>query len=378
MKRNVNENVRNEWVKTLHPDTVVWEITLACNMRCIHCGSSAGPLTKRKNELTTDEAIDVIEQLKEIGTRRVVLSGGEPFMRMDWESLAKKIVEMEMIPCFISNGFLINELTAHKIKSIECSGLHVGLSIDGDEKTHDYIRQTKGSFRRVTRSLEILMETGVLTSVITQVNMLNFKLLPKIRDNIFKYGIYAWQIQLATPWGRLAENPKLLLKPKDYFELVKFIAEMRKIYGDKVVGADDIGYYTELESVIRPEREWEGCHAGIRTLGIMSNGGVTGCLSLQEPKFIEGNVRKRKLKDIWYDSKLFAYNRNFQAKNLRGFCKTCPYGLKCRGGCKNTAQSFTNCLYENYYCVLRIMFDKKLACMKIKPRKMTGAGKYHP
>lgn len=344
-------------MKTLAPDTVVWEITLACNMRCLHCGSSASPLTKRKDELTTGEAIDLIGQLKKIRTRRVVLSGGEPFMRRDWEILSRKIAEVGMVPCFISNGFLIDEHVAKTIKSIECPEVHIGLSIDGDQKAHDYIRQTKGSFRKVTRSLEILKDEGVLTSVITQVNMLNFKILPKIRDHIFKYGIYAWQIQLATPWGRLAKNPKFLLRPKDYLELVRFIAKMRKIYGNMVIGADDIGYYSGLEPAIRPEQEWEGCQAGLKALGITSNGGVTGCLSLQEPKFIEGNVLKRKLKDIWHDPRLFAYNRNFQAKDLRGFCKTCPHGLKCRGGCKNTAQSFTDCLYENYYCVFKIIAE---------------------
>jgi len=378
MKTTANEEARMAWVKTLEPDTVVWETTLACNMRCIHCGSSASPLTKRKDELTTKEAIGVIGQLKKIRTRRVVLSGGEPFMRRDWEILSKKIAEAEMVPCFISNGFLVNEHVAETIKSIDCPDVHIGLSIDGDEKVHDYIRQTKGSFKKVTRAMEILKDKGVQTSVITQVNMLNFKILPRIRDHIFKYGIYAWQIQLATPWGRLAESPDLLLQPKDYLEMVKFIVKMREVCGDLIVGADDIGYYTKYEPTIRPEQEWDGCHAGIRALGITSNGGVTGCLSLQEPQFIEGNVRKRKLKDIWYDHKLFAYNRDFHEKDLKGFCKTCPYALKCRGGCKNTAQSFTGSLFENYYCAFRVMLDKKLARTKIKPRNVIGAGQYHP
>lgn len=74
------EKERKQWIGTLRPHTVVWEVTLACNMRCIHCGSSAGPLTKRSDELNTQEALDVINQLKEIRTQRVVLSGGEPFL----------------------------------------------------------------------------------------------------------------------------------------------------------------------------------------------------------------------------------------------------------------------------------------------------------
>jgi len=373
-----SERQKMEWVKTLKPDTVVWEITLACNMRCIHCGSSASPLKERPDELTTEEAIRVIHEFKEIGVNRVVLSGGEPFMRSDWYILAAEVAKLGMVPSFITNGFMVTEEVADKIKSLNAPLAHVGVSVDGTEKVHDYIRQTKGSFQRATRALEIFRAKGVKASVITQVNKLNFKILPEIRDHIFKYGIYAWQIQLATPWGRLAKNPKLLLTPKDYVELVKFIAEQRRVYGDMVVGADDIGYYTELEPCIRPRAEWQGCYAGLRNLGLTSNGGVTGCLSLQAPKFIEGNVRKTPLREIWYDPNKFKYNRGFKEKNLRGFCKECIHRLKCRGGCKNTAEAFSGCLFENYYCVHRVAFDKKLSKFKIKPKIKASLAHYHP
>ncbi len=378
MAKNAQEKEKIKWVHSLSPHTVVWEITLACNMRCIHCGSSAGPLTKRRNELDTKEALDVIKQLKEIGTQRIVLSGGEPFLRKDWDILTSEISRLGITPSFVSNGFVLDESKAEKIKRLNNPALHIGLSIDGNEKVHDYIRQTKGSFNKVTRVLEILKDNCIPASVITQVNMLNFKILPDIRDHIFKYGIYAWQIQLATPWGRLASNPKLLLGPKEYLKLVNFIVEQRKIYGEMVVGADDIGYYTELESGIRPQGEWQGCHAGLRVLGLTSNGGVTGCLSLQEPQFIEGNVRKRRLKDIWYDPALFSYNREFKEDYLQGFCRECPHRLKCRGGCKNTAYSFCGSLYENFYCVFRIMLGKTVPRGKLKLKRTAGAGKYHP
>lgn len=370
------EKTRRSWIATLKPHTVVWEITLACNMRCIHCGSNAEPLKKRPDELTTKEAISVVGQLKGIGVKRIILSGGEPFMREDWEDIAREVARFEITPSFISNGFLVNEKIAEKLKNLNRPDTHIGLSIDGDEKVHDYIRQTKGSFKRVTSALEALKEKGVWTSVVTQVNMLNFKLLPKIRDHIFKRGIYGWQIQLATPWGRLAKNPKLLLTPKCYMKLIEFITEQRKIFGEMVVGADDIGYYTEFESKIRPKGEWQGCQAGLQVLGITSNGGVTGCLSLQEKRFIEANIRDRKLKDIWGDPSLFAYNRNFKESDLKGYCKECPHRLKCRGGCTNTAYSFSRSLHNNYYCAFRIMQGK--SPKKVKAQVRPSGCQYHP
>lgn len=58
---------------------VVWEITLKCNLACSHCGSRAGDA--RTDELSTEEALDLVEQLKDVGIREVTLIGGEAFLR---------------------------------------------------------------------------------------------------------------------------------------------------------------------------------------------------------------------------------------------------------------------------------------------------------
>ncbi|HEC81188.1 MAG TPA: hypothetical protein ENI42_02010, partial [Thermoplasmatales archaeon] len=56
------------------PVSVVWETTLKCNMRCIHCGSSAG--IKRRRELTTKEGLQLCKDLSRLGTRLISLMGG--------------------------------------------------------------------------------------------------------------------------------------------------------------------------------------------------------------------------------------------------------------------------------------------------------------
>ncbi len=70
----------------LYPSAVVWEITFACNMRCIHCGTSAGK--RRPDELTTEEALNLIDELAELGSEAITISGGEPLLRDDWPLLA--------------------------------------------------------------------------------------------------------------------------------------------------------------------------------------------------------------------------------------------------------------------------------------------------
>ena len=91
----------------LYPHSVVWEITFACNMRCLHCGTSAGK--KRPDELTTDEALRLIDELAELGTDNIALSGGEPLLREDWLLLARRIKERGMNPLMVTNGMAVTD-----------------------------------------------------------------------------------------------------------------------------------------------------------------------------------------------------------------------------------------------------------------------------
>src|SRR2546423_2175530 len=79
----------------------VWELTLACNLACVHCGSRAG--TQREGELSTDEALDLGRQLAEIGITEVTLIGGEAFLRRDWLVIAAEIARPGM-GCTMTTG----------------------------------------------------------------------------------------------------------------------------------------------------------------------------------------------------------------------------------------------------------------------------------
>ena len=68
-----------------HPVHVVWEITLACNLKCAHCGSRAGKV--RPDELSTEECFDVVDQLAALGTREITIIGGEAYLRRDWTDI---------------------------------------------------------------------------------------------------------------------------------------------------------------------------------------------------------------------------------------------------------------------------------------------------
>ena len=95
------------------PRNCVWELTLDCNLNCVHCGSSAG--RARHAELSTEEALDVVRQLRDLGCELVTLSGGEPLLRPDWFEIARAIADSGMYVNMVTNGLLVDDEVAAKI-----------------------------------------------------------------------------------------------------------------------------------------------------------------------------------------------------------------------------------------------------------------------
>src|SRR5678809_935631 len=87
--------------KKWRPIYTVWEITLACDLACRHCGSRAG--RERPDELSTAEALDLVRQLYEMQVDEVTLIGGEAYLRDDWVEIAKAIRGYGM-KCGITSG----------------------------------------------------------------------------------------------------------------------------------------------------------------------------------------------------------------------------------------------------------------------------------
>jgi len=329
---------------------VVWETTLRCNLKCLHCGSSAGKA--RSNELSTDEAIQLCKDLSKLNAQEICLMGGEPFLRKDWYIIGKQIRDLDMKLLIISNGYNINKDIISKLVTLDPHS--VSTSLDGSTaKTHDYIRGVKGSFDKVMEYISLSKQADLPTTVITTVSKLNFKELPEIRDFLLNKKI-AWQIQVATPEGRFTN--KYALSKEEYYSVALFIASMKKKYSSKempVVGAHCFGYYSKFLPWLGLYQGWNGCQAGISLLSIKSNGDVIGCLSIPESK-IEGNIRKKSIIDIWNDPNAFSYNRKFKVEDLGENCKGCKYGETCKGGCTGLSVGFTDKLHNHPYCFYKI------------------------
>lgn len=335
------------------PQCAVWEFTLRCNLRCLHCGGTAGKL--RVNELTTAEALNLCEQLKEINTKEVTLMGGELFLRPDWYEIAQKIKSLKMGLAIITNAFILNDEYIQKLKSLKLRTL--GISLDGSSpEIHDYIRGVKGSFKKVTWAIDKAKKENIPVSVITTLTKYNIYDLPYILNLILPKK-FNWQIQIASCNGaRMSQNDRLTTF--EFYFAGAFISETIKKYSPEqitIAGAHDMGHHScYLMNLQYMNQKWEGCPAGKDVLGIQSNGNIKGCLSLYNDKFVEGNIREIPLPKLWNDPKKFVINRYFQKKFLKGFCKDCQVGLSCQAGCKDVAQSITESPYNNPYCFYKI------------------------
>ncbi len=330
----------------------VWEFTRACNLNCMHCGSSAG--RKREDELSPAEALKLCLDFKNAGCRGVALMGGEPFLREDFWRVASKIKELGMELSVITNGTIFSGEIFEKLKALKPRA--VAVSVDASvPELHDRIRGVRGAYEKTLTFINRALETGLPVSVITTVHKLNLKELPAIRDQLKGRGI-AWQVQTAGAEGR--RFPKdLLLDEEEFYSVGIFVEACRRTYSVAelpVIGAHDLGYNSGILKNVSIYDKWEGCQAGISVLGVRSNGSVMGCLAINDSGFVEGNVRERSVADIWNDPGSFGYTRRFKAADAGSNCAGCGHLGECKGGCGEMSLMKSGAVHNDPYCFYNI------------------------
>jgi radical SAM protein with 4Fe4S-binding SPASM domain len=328
-------------------------LTLACNLRCKHCGSAAGKC--RKNELSLDSSLKLCEELKGLGTKEVTLIGGEPLISDKWFLIAKKLNGRGIKVNFVSNGTIMNDKIIEQLKEAKINNF--GISIDGKKETNDSIRG-EGVFDKIINTIKKLQGNRIKISIATTISKFNYPELDEVYQKLVELGIKVWQIQLAMPVGRLSHD--FMIDKKDLKKIIDFIIKVNKEGKLRIFPGCNIGYFGGLEEKYRTQAEekdalpfWTGCYSGIFEMGIMSNGSIKGCLAMKD-NFIEGNVNEKSLKEIWNDKDAFSYNRKFQKSCLKGFCSKCEYGEICRGGCPIISEALTGLTNNDPYCIERI------------------------
>ncbi|HEV3001652.1 MAG TPA: GDL motif peptide-associated radical SAM/SPASM maturase [Solirubrobacteraceae bacterium] len=338
------------------PVHVVWELTLACNLRCSHCGSRAGK--RRPDELSTAEALAVVDGLARLGTRELSIIGGEAYLRRDWTEIVARATG-HGIRVSMQTG--ARALTERRLEAGVKAGLQgLGVSLDGLRDYHDRVRGVPGSFDFAVLTLQRAKAAGLKTSVNTQIGPETIAQLPDLLDRIAAAGATHWQLQLTVAMGNAVDNPELILQPHQLLELMPLLAELHhrgRRQGVLMVPGNNIGYFGPYEHLWRGEvgdrGHWGGCAAGQTGIGIEADGTVKGCPSLATVGFAGGNVRDLPLEALWLHARETGGMR--PAKEMWGFCGDCYYKEVCRGGCTWTSHSLLGRAGNNPYCHHRVL-----------------------
>ncbi|MBM4357836.1 MAG: radical SAM protein [Deltaproteobacteria bacterium] len=359
---------------------VVWELTLACDLACLHCGSRAGKA--REDELDTAEALDVVRQLAELGAREVSLIGGEAYLRADFLTIVRAIADAGMLCSMVTGG---RGVTLELARRMHEAGIgSVSVSLDGLGATHDVQRGVTGSFDAAVLAMRNLRAAGVATSANSQLNRLSFPELDGMLDLFLELGCHAWQVAMTVPMGRAAERPDWLFQPFDLHRVFPKLAELSargRAGGLKLYAGNNVGYFGPHEDALRGHTTasgeggyYEGCSAGHSGLGLEADGAVKGCPSLPTAGYVGGNVRETSIARIWHETAELAFARRDTPAALWGECARCYYASVCRGGCNWTAHVFFGRRGNNPYCHHRALEMRKRGLRERLVRESLGPG----
>ena len=179
---------------------VAWETTRNCNLACLHCRASAthGPFS---DELDTQAAMRLLDQIAEVGQPIVILTGGEPLLRPDIFEIARYGTDQGLRMVMAPNGTLITET---KVRQMIDAGIkRISVSLDGAvRESHDKFRGVEGAFDGALRGIKLAKDAGLEFQVNTTITKTNLAEIPLIQDLAVKLGAVAHHIFLLVPTGR--------------------------------------------------------------------------------------------------------------------------------------------------------------------------------
>lgn len=337
---------------------VVWNVTSRCNLTCTHCYASVGQNTG--HELSTPQALAVIDDLAAFGCPVLLFSGGEPFVRPDILTLARYATQKGLRVVFSTNGTLIDEKLAAEIKAIGVS--YVGISMDGMEAIHDQFRNRKGAFQLALAAIRHCREAGVKVGLRVTMTQDNVKDIPAIFDLMEAERIPRLCLYHLVYCGRGAEIAALDLPPDVRRATLDLIIDRTKRLHDQ-------GFPVEVLTVdnhcdgpylyLRMLREKNPLAEDVMTLLKMNAGNSTGlgiaCISWDGTVFPDqfwrtkpvGNVLEKPFSEIWGnpppDSLL--YNLRRKKELVTGRCVTCRFLDICGGNFRARAEAATGDLW---------------------------------
>jgi len=345
-----------------------WETTAACNLACVHCRRLDIAHAMGRDDLTSQQALDLIRSLPSTGRPILVFSGGEPLMRADLFDLASEATGLGLPIALATNGTIMDEHVARRVK--EVGFRRVSISFDGpNAPTHDAFRGIEGAFASSVRGFTLLREYGLSMQINTTVAKHNYDKLDRMYELALKLGADALHIFMLVPVGcGMSLSEAIMLSSEEYEKALNWIYD-RSMEGKLHLKATCAPHYFRvmrqrtksggqaMPASAHPHRSMgpqgqaggspvgggagdmsamtKGCLAGQAVCFVSHTGDVFPCGYLPVSS---GNVKTTALPTIWNESPIFRDLRD--DSKLEGKCGLCEYKKVCMG-CRARAFAFT-------------------------------------
>lgn len=307
-------------------------VTRGCNLRCSFCGASAGATLAE--ELTLKEIEAVLSEARSMGAARVLLGGGEPFLRPDFFDVLLLCHDLDISPTIETNGTFITDRIAERLKEVGVS--EIGVSLDGAKpETHDRLRGVEGCFSKAIHGLNLLREAGISVGIQCLLCKSNYSEIIDLRNLAAKLEVSFRMLPRILPIGRGREV-------QDENVTIQSLRGLLDRLFDEERASPSISFDIGVGPALMPIdllNKTRLCNLS-ESCGVTSDGWVSMCPLIADfPELRSGNVRREALTKIWSDSPLHRFIREDLPENLRGVCRLCVARETCRGGCRIHAHS---------------------------------------
>jgi len=360
---------------------VVWNCTRACNLKCRHCYARAtdAGAPGAANELTTDEARDMIGDLAGFGCPVLLFSGGEPCLRPDLVDLMACAKAKGMRVVLSTNGTLITAELAARFAAVGLS--YVGVSLDGSRATHDLFRGVAGAYDGALEGIRRAKAAGIKVGLRMTLNRGNWREIPELfalmrREGIdracFYHLVYSGRGSALVGDDLSADECRIAVRTIMDETKAWFAAGGRPEILTVDNHADGPFVYMELLKE-DPKRAAEVMELLRMNRGNSSGNGI-GCISWDGEVYADqfwrhfsfGNVRQRLFSSIWSDvsgeTAESALMRRLKDKraHVKGRCAACRWLDVCGGNFRVRAEAATGDLWApDPACYLT---DEEIAC----------------
>lgn len=341
------------------PITAGIEVTHACNMNCSHCAFSGG--TRAPNEMSTEEIMELFEEWADMRVFKVILSGGEPFLREDLPDILNYGDELGLQQYVLTNASLITE---EKLKQIPKS-VRYGVSLDGFEMNHDKIRG-EGSFRKTMHVLEMLLREGRKFAVNFTLSQIN----KEDAEGLMRYWLdrgVKMSLDPVLPFGRSSDQREKLWLTAEDAELFVRIRQLKiqriKAQDRKKYGGPHPLHVDDMAELFH--RAFLSCEGARTDVWVRFDGNVYPCADTAAlGEFCMGNLREKSFGKIWVESETGKRFRFITKDSFTG-CKMCDLSDVCNFRCAALSYSmhgdFSVCGSSDFIKqVLRIAKDMRI------------------